>query len=254
MTHHHRSIPLLLATALAVALAAPSAAAPEPLDPRQVVEAVAEDVIEILKREDLPLDQRQDRIQEIAEARFDFETIGRLVLARYWRQLSETERAEFLEEFKRYLALNYGGRVDRYQDERIEVVGERQEARGDVTVLTRVVGGEADGTEVAYRMRRRDGSWRVIDVVVEGVSGLRSFRSQFQKVLQRGGADGLLRALREKNAEQRTRQAERAGEPAPGSSPSEEAEAGSPGPVEPAQGEPEPAATTAIGELETVRR
>jgi hypothetical protein len=81
------------------------------------------------------------------------------------------------------------------------VVGERQEPRGDVTVLTKVVGGEYDGSLVDYRMRSKNGGpWLVIDVIVEGVSLVSNYRDQFKEVLSNGGPEELLRRLKEKNA------------------------------------------------------
>jgi phospholipid transport system substrate-binding protein len=66
------------------------------------------------------------------------------------------------------------------------------------------VGGEFDGVELDYRLRQRDGEWKVIDVVIEGVSLIANFRSQFREVVGQKGPDGLLEQMRAKNAEPRT--------------------------------------------------
>jgi phospholipid transport system substrate-binding protein len=125
------------------------------------------------------------------------------VLARNWKKLDDRQRREFIEQFKIYLSRNYGSRLDRYRQTDVAIVGARIEPRGDVTVLSEVVGGEFDGVALDYRLRRRGGDWKVIDVVIEGVSLIGNFRSQFREVVSQKGPEGLLEQMRVKNAEPR---------------------------------------------------
>jgi phospholipid transport system substrate-binding protein len=163
------------------------------------VDETVEEVLAVLADPALSAEQRRQAIEAIAWERFDFETMSRLVMARNWRKLSPDQQSDFVQQFKKHLSRSYGGRIERYDQESVEVLDERLEVRGDVTVKTRIVGGEADGVEVQYRLRGRDGPWRVIDVVIEGVSLVSSFRSQFKEVIESDGVDGLLERLREKN-------------------------------------------------------
>jgi phospholipid transport system substrate-binding protein len=189
----------LAALLAAMPLAAPPAAASqETSEARAVVDEAVEAVLAVLREPNLSTEQRRSRIEEIAYDRFDFETISRLVLARGWRQFSEEQRSEFVEQFKRHLSASYGSRVERYDQESVGVVGERLEPRGDVTIQTRIRGGQFDGTAVDYRLREREGTWKVIDVVIEGVSLASNFRSQFAELLSRGGPEEVLRRLRDR--------------------------------------------------------
>ena len=188
---------VLLATPAVAVSAVTSAAASS--EARLVVEETAQQVLDVLADKQASTGNRLERLERIAEERFDFDTISRLVLARNWKKLSEPQRAEFIREFKSYMSRNYGNRIDGYTEEKVDVFGEREEPRGDVTVLTRIVGGRGDGAEVQYRMRNRDGVWKVIDIVVEGISFVSSYRSQFKELWSRGGAENLLHSLREKN-------------------------------------------------------
>ena len=174
-------------------------AAAEP-GPREVVEQTVEEVVAVLRDPALSQGERRAAIEAIAYERFDFTTMSKLVLARNWKRFSAEQRDEFLREFKEYLANSYGDRIDRYEQEEVEIVGEREEPRGDVTVQTRIVGGDNAGVTVEYRLRGRTGHWRVIDVVVEGISLVSNYRDQFREVLSNGGPDHLLVRLREKNA------------------------------------------------------
>ena len=80
------------------------------------------------------------------------------------------------------------------------VIGDRAEARDDWTVKTKIVRPNAEDILVDYRLRKEDGEWRVIDVIIEGVSLVANFRSQFQEIISRDGAAKLIELLHEKNA------------------------------------------------------
>ncbi len=193
--------PLVLGAAW-LAWAGPAAASSVPgTEAAQgVVRQTVDDVLAILANKDWPVEKRIQAIEKIAYDRFDFSTISRLVLARNYRRFSPDQRIEFEEEFKAHLSRSYGNRVDRYEQEQVDIVGARVESRGDVTVLTRIIGGQADGIEMHYRLREREERWRMIDVVIEGVSLVSSFRSQFKEVVSQGGPELLLERLKDKNS------------------------------------------------------
>src|SRR2546429_364106 len=121
--------------------------------------------------------------------------------ARNWGRLSAAQQAEFVRLFKEHVALTYGRSIESYNNEKVEVVGERDEGRGDWTVKTKILrgGGNAD-VLVDYRLRQENDAWRIIDVVIERVSLVANFRSQFQEIMSGGGPAKLLEVLREKNA------------------------------------------------------
>jgi phospholipid transport system substrate-binding protein len=192
-------LPGFAGLAVWVLLGAPAATA-EVADPRAVIEKTVTDVLAVLKDRELSSADRRSRVEEIAYERFDFRTMSRLVLARNWKRFSGEQQEEFQREFKIFLAKSYGSRLDAYDQQEVEIVGEQQEPRGDVTVRTRILGGDFEGADVDYRLRNRDGDWRVIDVVIEGISLVANYRDQFKEVLGRGGPDELLEQLREKNA------------------------------------------------------
>jgi len=187
------------------ALMAAPAIADDAAEAEAIVRKTVDQVLEVLAREGLSDDQRRQQIEEIAYQRFDFVTISRLVLSRKWKRFSPEQQQEFIEQFKIQLSKNYGSRITRYEQERVEIRDHRLEKNGDVTVRTRIDGGAADGIEVDYRLRRKDrkpdGRWMVIDVIVEGVSLVLSYRSQFAEVLNHGDPGEVLKQLREKNAD-----------------------------------------------------
>jgi phospholipid transport system substrate-binding protein len=168
-------------------------------EPTRIIDEAATKIVAILARQDEPSEVRVKEIEEIAYELFDFTTMSKLVLARNWRKMDDAKRREFVKEFKLHLSRTYGTRLDRYDQERVDVYGAQVEVRDDVSVKTRVVGGQFDGAEIAYRLRQRKDGWKIIDVVIEGVSLVSNYRSQFAEVLNSGSIDDLIAKLKDKN-------------------------------------------------------
>jgi phospholipid transport system substrate-binding protein len=190
--------PLAVALALLCSLV-PSSVRAEAQDARAFIQETGDQVLVVLKNQGLSSDQKVKQIEEVAYARFDFETMARLVLARNWSKLTPEQQKEFVQEFRRHLSVTYGKNIDNYRNETIEITGDREEARGDWTVKTKILR-SGDDIMVDYRLRKVDGGWKIIDVVIERVSLIANFRSQLQDVVANKGADEMLRMLREKNA------------------------------------------------------
>jgi phospholipid transport system substrate-binding protein len=186
----------------AAAIAVLAATGPAPRQPaREVMQQTIDEVLAVLGDPALTAQQRRADLERIAHARFDFRTMARLVLAKNWKRLSDAQQAEFVEEFTDYLANDYGNRIERYEQEEVAVLEEVPKPRGDVVVKTKIVGGENNGALVDYRLRPKQGEWRIIDVVIEGISLVANFRDQFREVMGREGPDALLAKLKQKNAD-----------------------------------------------------
>jgi len=167
---------------------------------RAVIAETVEQVLAVLRDKSTPTEDRIRSLEQIVYGRFDLYVMSRLVLARNWKRFSETQKAEYVEEFKRYLTNSYGSRIERYDQQEVNIIGEREEPRGDVVIQTKIVGGEFEGALVDYRLRKENGDWRVIDVVIEGISMVSNYRDQFKSIVSSGGPELLLEKLREKNA------------------------------------------------------
>ncbi len=189
---------LVLMLVLAGWLATPLGEA-HALEARQVVQQATDEILAVLRNHELTDSAKRTLIEEVAYANFDFESMAKLALARSYRKLDETQRLEFQQEFRRHLALTYGRSIETYSDEDIEIVSSRTHKNGDETVAGKVVGGKNDGATLHWRMRRRDETWKVIDVVIEGVSMIANFRAQVQDIVKCGGPAALIEQLREKN-------------------------------------------------------
>ena len=206
---------LLLTAALALIVAAApvhAADAPQPAadsgqatnqTSSQWIDQLSHDVIAVLADKSLSSHQKQLKIQEIAFVNIDFPTISRLTLGRHWRELNDQQRQEFMREYRAHLSNTYRRMIDNYSGETVKVVGERDEGRGDRTVLTKVVDPTNPSNEIKadYRVRKEKDHWKIIDITVEGVSLASNFRSQFDEIMNNGGFDKLMQLLKDKNAE-----------------------------------------------------
>jgi len=191
---------LALVLALVVTGVPSQAAAPDTSkDPRAIVRSALDEVLAVLGNSQLNETQRFGRVKEIAYAQFDFDTMSKLVLARNWKRFDAQQREEFTREFRELLASTYGERLDRYGDVEVAITGEQKHKRGDVSILTAVTEGQFEGVEINYRLRPEQGTWKVIDVVIEGISLVSSYRTQFRDALSGSSPAKLLERMREKN-------------------------------------------------------
>lgn len=188
---------LALGASLVVGVPRPIAAAD---GPTAVVEQTTSGVIAILTNQSLSVEEKRKRVEDVVLASVDFETLSKLVIARNWSKFNEAQRAEFMTLFKNHLSMTYGRNVETYKNEKVTITGSREESGGDTTVKTKIVRGGPGDILVDYRMRQTAGTWKIIDVIIEGVSLVSNFRSQFQDVIAGGGPERLLSLLRDKNA------------------------------------------------------
>jgi phospholipid transport system substrate-binding protein len=189
-------------TSLALAALAIAALPARAADgPRAVIDHVTNAALKVLDDRALDTETKRLRVQDVVYAYVDFDTMTRLVLARNLPRFSDAQRAAFTKEFREHLSLTYGRSIENYKNERVEITGDHEEPRGDWTVKTKILrGGGADEVLVEYRLRQDAGTWKIIDIVVERVSLVANFRSQFQDIVSQGGPEKLLALLREKNA------------------------------------------------------
>jgi len=199
---------LLVGTAAAIfaavvsGLAAPGvrAATESEAGARAVIAETVDEVLAVLRDKSRPKEDRIRSLEQIVYGRFDLYVMSRLVLARNWKRFSDEQKEQYVAEFKQYLTNSYGNRIERYDQQEVKIIGEREEPRGDVVVQTKIIGGEFEGVLVDYRLRKQDSDWRVIDVVIEGISMVSNYRDQFKSIVSSGGPELLLEKLKEKNA------------------------------------------------------
>ncbi|MGQ0585029.1 MAG: MlaC/ttg2D family ABC transporter substrate-binding protein [Reyranella sp.] len=192
-----RSFLAALATAL---LAAGGGASSMAADPAGYIRNLGDTAISALTGGDITRDQREASFRTLLSEHFDIPGIGRFVLGRYWNAASEAERAEFLKMFEDLIVQAYSQRFSEYSGEGFEVIGAREDQVDYATVQSQVIRPNAENVRVDWRLRRDNDSYRIVDVMVEGVSMAVTQRAEFASVIQSKGGKvaGLLDVLRKK--------------------------------------------------------
>jgi phospholipid transport system substrate-binding protein len=188
-------------TALALAWAAGAAQA---ITPTEAVQGRVDRALQTLSRMPAGTPQaaaeRQAEIRRVADALFDFTEMSRRALGRHWTDRSQGERDEFVKLFSDLMARAYLGKMDRYAGEAITYVGERIE--GDLaTVNSRVITAKKSEVPVEYRMRRVGDRWAAYDILIDNVSLVGTYRSQFDRIIQTSSFAELLKRMRQKEHE-----------------------------------------------------
>jgi phospholipid transport system substrate-binding protein len=187
-----------------IMLAVPAVGAEVMTDATRFVDDRANRVIEMFNNRALLPDQRENRLRALVVESFDVPTIARFVLGRHWTGTPPAERKQFTEVFEHYMTHIYAARFDRYRDAKIKMMGERLES-GDRMVVRSAIDwrGSDQPAKVDWLVKKAGGSYKIVDVNIEGVSQLLTLREEFSAVIQQhdGQVAGLIEHLEEKTRE-----------------------------------------------------
>lgn len=200
MLRHRFFLPALI---LAIALALTGAHA-APAGPTALIEDLVKQALQAVTDKQATEQIREEKFRTLLEADFDIPRIARFVLGRYWNAASEPERQEFDKLFEQWVVRTYGMRFKEYSGEQVKVTGARPES-GDSTIVSSQIirPNGAPPAKVDWRVRKdEDGSYKIVDVNVEGVSMALTQRDEIASVVDRNGGSvsGLNKVLEEKLA------------------------------------------------------
>ncbi len=148
-----------------------------------VLKGTIDQVLEIVSDKDLKKNPtlRREKLRNVIGLRFNYKQMVMRSLAKNYKNRSENERKEFTMLFKKLLENSYASKIENYRNETIDYVGEQIKGKYAM-VKTQVV--RKDGViDVDYKMLKENGQWLVYDFVIEGVSLIRNYRSQFSKII-----------------------------------------------------------------------
>ena len=186
-----------------------SAAASPAVMPRDVVQGAVARVIatleeakfnqpgEVLTAVGPNAERVRGEIRRIATDLFDFDEVARRALSRHWAGRTRAEQTEFTSLFTDLLERSYVGKIETYSGEKIVYTGEVVDGNY-ATVRSRIITRRRTDTALDYRMHEIDGRWKVYDVLIDGVSFVSTYRSEFNRVIQSSSYDELVERLRKK--------------------------------------------------------
>lgn len=145
--------------------------------------------------------ERRSAIRKVISQRFDFEEMARRSLAVAWQQRTPQERKEFVGLYTDLLERSYMKRIEGYSNEKIVYLDEKIDGTYAV-VRTKIVTGRSVEIPIDYRLLDRNGKWLVYDVVIEGVSLVNNYRTQFSKIIRTSSYQELVKKMKNKQSEE----------------------------------------------------
>jgi len=203
--------PMIGALALILLTLSPTAAVS--MEPMATIKAPVDAVIVLLNDPQYKVagtkSAQRDEIWKAVKPMFDFDEIAKRAVARNWSDFNDSEKIEFTDVFAQFLGNTYIDKIQgEYHNEQIVYLGQDFYSDTYAEVKTQIVR-ETLKTPVNYRMLKGgEGRWMVYDIIVEGVSLVKNYRTQFASILSRDKPAQLIQQLNDKLAEQNKRLAE----------------------------------------------
>ncbi|HEX7403949.1 MAG TPA: ABC transporter substrate-binding protein [Usitatibacter sp.] len=191
----------ILATLLAALIPAIAAAQETP---DALVKRTADEIIAIIKADKDIQNGNSAKVFELAEQKvlphFDFERMTRLAVGRNWSQANDEQKQSLVKEFRTLLVRTYSSSLSQYRNQTIDVKPTKvAPADKEATVRSAVIQQGGPPIPIDYTMEKADSGWKVYDVVIDGASLVTTYRGTFNDQVQKGGIDGLVKTLQERN-------------------------------------------------------
>jgi len=171
-----------------------------------------EKIMALLKASKSQSQKKQDairiKVMQIIRDIFDFHEISRRTIARHWKNFSEQQKDEFADIFAEFLGSSYYRKIrDSYTDEDIIYDSEEIVSDNKALVKTRIPR-ETGDIPIYYRMMLKNGKWKVYDVIIEKISLVKNYRTQFRNILRKESPEQLIERLKKKIEDQKSNQKE----------------------------------------------
>jgi len=196
---------IIFAGLLAIATsAAPAAAAAAEIAPDALARTVTDEVLTIVRSDKELQAGNPQKVAQLVETKvlphFNFNRMTQLAVGRNWRQATPEQQRALTEEFKTLLVRTYASAFTQYRNQTVDYRPLRM-APADTDVVVKSLIKQPTGQPIAidYAMEKLAGAWKVYDVKIEGISLVENYRNTFNNEIQRGGVEGLLRSLGDKN-------------------------------------------------------
>ena len=166
-------------------------------EPQEKVKVTVDNVVAILANKTLQLQERQAKIRQAVLQRFSFDEMAQRALAQHWRTLTPPQRQEFVGLFTDLLEGSYITRIANSNPGPQSVRYVKEDINNDQAAVHTEIGNERDApATVEYRLLHKNGDWKVYDIVIEGVSLVNNYRTQFHTIITKDSYAGLVKQMR----------------------------------------------------------
>ena len=164
------------------------------------IEQLGDEVLSILENGAIDADGRIEIFRDLLARDLDIPLIARFVMGRYWKKATPAQRDAYKEVFSQFLVQTYSTRLGGVQIDDFEVNESRAIGKKDFLVRSHVDNGTRKPVRADWRVRMRDGGFKIIDLSVQGISMALMLRQEFASVLRKNGIDGLIVLLQDRTA------------------------------------------------------
>lgn len=182
----------------------------EALTPQQLIKQTSDQVLNTLKKNKPVYDNEPDKVFELVNdiilPHMDFRTMSKLALGKkQWSSANDTQQEAFVDAFKVLLVRTYGRSLSEYTNQVIEYLPYQPPAEGKRTVVvqTQIKQDTGPSIPIDYRLRIKDGIWKVFDIKIDGISLVTNYRNSFASDIRKVGMDGLIEKIRSKYEEKK---------------------------------------------------
>ena len=196
--HSISFVPKVLAVLFVLVSAVPAGAAE--VEPRVLVERFQGNLLAVMKEaETLGVKGRYDRLVSSIEETFYLPLMIRVASGPYWKGANQTQRSRLISAFRRMSVSKVATLFDAYSGETFEAIGEKPGPQNTLLIKTRIVIPDKPSVNLTYVAKTIKERWRLIDIIIDnGISELSVRRSEYRRVLQNEGIDGLIATLNKK--------------------------------------------------------
>lgn len=165
--------------------------------PLEQIKSGVERATAVLNDSKLSSESKKSELRRALYPKFDFTEMAKRSLGSHWQRRTPEEQKEFVKLFTELIESAYMSNLDAYQGERVVIAGEKQEQ--DVAqVDTKIITKKGEEFMVNYRLHQTGGDWKIYDVVIENISLVNNYRSQFNRVIAQSSFDELFRKMRDR--------------------------------------------------------
>lgn len=170
--------------------------------PLEDVKKTVDEVVRLVADKQLKKNEakRRQALKQTIGTMFDYSEMARRSLGKHWNSRTEAERKQFIDLFSMLLENSYAGKIESYNNEKIIYLKELVDGT-HAEVRSKVVTPKRDEYTLDYRLQQQKGQWMVYDVVIEGVSLVSNYRTQFNKIITTNGYPELVKKLSDKSDE-----------------------------------------------------
>jgi len=170
--------------------------------PFDEVKKTVDDVVHIVADKEMKKNEvkRRQALKKAISNIFDYSEMAKRSLGKHWNNRSAAEKKQFTELFATLLENSYAGKIESYNNEKIVYIKDTVDGEY-AEIKSKVVTAARDEFTLDYRLFNQNGKWMVYDVIIEGVSLVSNYRSQFNKIITSGSYDKLVKKLQSKSEE-----------------------------------------------------